>query len=78
MEYYIRWGTDTVLGRSDYESESEARKLFNKKVLSFEKCQWVELWHEPLDEEDAQYLIEVKEMSQDLIKAQKIANELFG
>lgn len=77
MEYYIRWGTDTVLGRSDYTSEKDARKMFDKKKLSFGKCQWVELWHEPLDE-DEQYLVDVKEMSQDQIKAQKIANELFG
>lgn len=75
-DYFVKWGCFDSVDRSDFMTEKEARKLFDKKKLSYEKCQWVELWHEPIDT-DEQNLVDVKEMPQIQIKAQKMINEML-
>lgn len=56
-DYVVRYGDDNGnTNRSFYMNEKEANKLYSSLDLSIE-ITWKELIHEPLDEEEAQYII---------------------
>ncbi|WP_407453554.1 hypothetical protein [Methanobrevibacter sp.] len=75
-DYYVKWGIEDSVKRSDYMNEKDARKLFSKKKVEYKKCHWVELWHEPLGEDES-ILIESKEISKRELDANRIIENLF-
>ena len=68
-EYVVRYGNEeSVLGRSDYDTLKNCEK-FISKLTNNSDVTWFELLYEPLDEDDAQYI--VRRGEKDLI-------DLFG
>lgn len=57
-DYVVRYGGDSFLSvqRSQYMAKHEAERFYNRVKLDVSTT-WKELIYEPLDVEDAQYLI---------------------
>lgn len=59
-DYFVRYGNQ-IPNRSYYVSLVEAEKIYNKIKLD-EKITWKELIHEPIEEDDTQYIIKQDEV----------------
>lgn len=57
-DYVVRYGDDNGnTNRSFYMSKKGAKKFYSRLALGTETT-WKELLHEPLSEEDSQYIIQ--------------------
>jgi hypothetical protein len=55
-DYFIRYGSNTTINRSDYMTLKEAEKEYNRKQLNINTI-WKELIYEPLEQEEVQNIL---------------------
>ena len=55
-DYVVRFGGETFTNRTDYMTEKEAHKFYDKLELDISTT-WKELLHEPLEEAEKQVIV---------------------